>query len=87
MECFSYKYSDFDIKNKILLLKEKIENHYKIQLNFYDNFLDFPQFTDSGSYGQLIINKDINNKPPKKINRRDIVLKDEIQALNKSQSK
>ena len=66
LECFSYKYSDFDIKNKILLLKEKIENHYKIQLNFYDNFLDFPQFTDSGRYGQLIINKDINNKPPKK---------------------
>ena len=34
-------------------LKSTIENHYNIQFNFDDKFLDFPYYKSEGSYGDL----------------------------------
>ena len=61
LDCFSehdhfgfFSYSN-EILNKILELKEKIENHYNIKFNFDDNFLSFPNFRNFGLYGDLNI--------------------------------
>ena len=42
LSCFSGE--KFSIKRKILELKEKIENYYKVEFNFDDKFLDFPNY-------------------------------------------
>ena len=49
--CFSEE--TFSKKRKILELKEKIENHYKVKFNFDDKFLDFPNFKNKGFYSDL----------------------------------
>ena len=39
----------YEIKN----LKSKIEKKYKIQFNFDDNFLTFPNFKSEGKFSDL----------------------------------
>ena len=51
LRCFSDEY--YSKKEKIMELKSTIENHYKIQFNFDDKFLDYPLFKEEGKYGDL----------------------------------
>ena len=51
LRCFNDEF--YDKKDKILELKETIENHYKVQFNFDDKFLDYPKFKDGGKFGDL----------------------------------
>ena len=51
INCFNDKY--YDKKDKILELKQTIENHYKVQFNFDDKFLDFPNYKDDGNFSEL----------------------------------
>ena len=41
-------------KEKILELKQTIENHYKVNFNFDDKFLDYPKFKDGGNFSELM---------------------------------
>ena len=45
--------------NGLLNLKKKIENYYKIKLNFVNNFLEFPKFVKSEDIDNLIFNEPI----------------------------
>ena len=36
-----------------MVLKFTIENHYEIQFNFDDKFLDYPLYKEEGKYGDL----------------------------------
>ena len=51
IKCFNDKY--YDKEDKILELKQTIENHYKVQFNFDDKFLDFPNYKDGGNFSEL----------------------------------
>ena len=53
LECFE---SSFNCKDKIIALKESLENHYKVKFNFDENFLDYPNFKESGKYSDLSFN-------------------------------
>ena len=50
LSCFE---GDGDYKNKILNLKSKIENNYKVKFNFDNQFFSFPNFKDSGKFSDL----------------------------------
>ena len=51
LKCFSDEVLD---KNKeILKLREKIENHYNVKLNFDNEFLEFPNYKCDGKYSDL----------------------------------
>ena len=52
LNCFNDEF--YDKKEKILELKQTIENHYKVQFTFDDKFLDYPKYKDSGSFDELI---------------------------------
>ena len=51
LNCFSKK--KLGVRDEIMELKEKIENHYKVKFNFDDKFLYFPYFKDEGKYSDL----------------------------------
>ena len=51
INCFNDEY--YNKEDKIMELKQTIENHYKAQFNFDDKFLDFPKFKDGGNFGEL----------------------------------
>ena len=57
LRCFSenekYGFSDDNIIDNILTLKEKMESHYKVKFNFTDDFLNYPKFKASGKYSDL----------------------------------
>ena len=52
LNCFNDEM--YSKKEKILELKQTIENHYKVQFNFDDKFLDYPKFKDGGNFSDLI---------------------------------
>ena len=52
LNCFNDEM--YSKKEKILELKQTIENHYKVQFNFDDKFLDYPKFKDGGNFSELI---------------------------------
>ena len=52
LNCFNDKF--YDKKEKLLELKQAIENYYKVQFNFDDKFLDYPNFKDGGNFSELI---------------------------------
>ena len=54
LQCFSDNEDDKGKQSKILNLKEKIENKYKIKFNFNDKYLYFPNFKNEGNYSDLI---------------------------------
>ena len=51
LNCFNDKF--YDKKDKILELKETIENHYKVQFNFDNDFLYYPKYKDGGNFSEL----------------------------------
>ena len=53
LECFSDKIKDENRKNEIIKVKKKIEEYYKIEFDFNDNFLSFPHFKKKGKYNTL----------------------------------
>ena len=52
LNCFNDEI--YSKKEKILELKQIIENHYNVQFNFDDKFLDYPKFKDGGNFSELI---------------------------------
>ena len=54
LRCFSDEY--YGKKTKLMELKSTIENHYNIQFNFDDAFLDYPLYKEEGKYGDLKFN-------------------------------
>ena len=52
LNCFNDEI--YSKKEKIIELKQTIENHYKVQFNFDDKFLDYPKFKDGGTFSDLI---------------------------------
>ena len=59
LRCFSDE--DYDKEEKIMELKSTIENHYKIQFDFDDTFLNYPLYKKEGQYGDLTFNKNIDD--------------------------
>ena len=53
LEYFSY---NGRTEEKIKFLIEKMEKHYKFKFNFDDNFLEFPNYKESGKYSDLSFN-------------------------------
>ena len=58
LQCFSSfndneDYSDEDIMDNILTLKDKMESYYNVRFNFTNDFLNYPNFKDSGKYSDL----------------------------------
>ena len=51
--CFSDKVKDEDRESEIKKLKKKIEDYYKIEFDFNEDFLYFPQFKNVGLYSAL----------------------------------
>ena len=51
LECFTDDTKT--TKQNILTLKKSIEDHYKVQFNFDDNFLKFPYFKEDGEFKDL----------------------------------
>ena len=51
--CLDYFKERFEVKDKILKIKEKLEKHYNVKFNFDDKFLDFPLYKESGMYSEL----------------------------------
>ena len=51
LKCFSDEV--YDKNQEILKLKEKIENHYNVKLNFDNQFLEFPKYKCDGKYSDL----------------------------------
>jgi hypothetical protein len=51
LECFTD--DSKTTKQNILTLKKSIEDHYKVQFNFDDNFLKFPYFKEDGEFKDL----------------------------------
>ena len=54
LRCFSDEY--YGKETKLMELKSTIENHYNIQFNFDDAFLDYPLYKEEGKYGDLKFN-------------------------------
>ena len=61
LRCFSDEY--YSKKEKIMELKSTIENHYNIQFDFDDAFLDYPLYKEEGKYSDLKfdLKYDLNN--------------------------
>ena len=59
LRCFSDEY--YSKKEKIMELKSSIENHYDIEFNFDDKFLDYPLYKGEGKYSDLKFNFKDNN--------------------------
>ena len=59
LQCFSenknYNFTDDDIVDNILTLKDKMESHYGVKFNFTNTFLEYPLYKRSGEYSKLII--------------------------------
>ena len=59
LECFSptdkNNFTDDDIVDNILTLKDKMESHYGVKFNFTNTFLEYPLYKRSGEYSKLII--------------------------------
>ena len=59
LECFSptdkNNFTDDDIVDNILTLKDKMESHYGVKFNFTNTFLEYPLYKGSGEYSKLII--------------------------------
>ena len=57
LECFSptdkNNFTDDDIVDNILTLKDKMESHYGVKFNFKNNFLEYPLYKGSGHYSDL----------------------------------
>ena len=51
LNCFSEEI--YDKKSEINKLKAKIEEHYKVEFNFDNKFLDFPNYKEEGKYSDL----------------------------------
>ena len=51
LNCFSE--TKRDTKSEILKLKERIEDHYNVNFNFNNKFLEFPNYKDEGYYSNL----------------------------------
>ena len=51
LNCFNDKY--YEKEDKILELKQSIENHYKVKFTFDDKFLEYPNYKDKGNFGEL----------------------------------
>ena len=49
LECFN----EYNVKDSLIKLKEKLEKHYDVKFNFDEKFLDFPLFKESGNYSDL----------------------------------
>ena len=49
LECFN----EYNVKDSLKKLKEKLEKHYDVKFNFDEKFLDFPLFKESGNYSDL----------------------------------
>ena len=62
LSCFSDDDNCYTKEGMILMLKEKMENHYKIKFNFNDKFLYFPKYKEGGKYSDLTFQKKILNK-------------------------
>jgi len=60
LRCFSDEY--YWRKEKIMELKSTIENHYDIQFNFDNKFLDYPLYKEEGKYSDLKFGLNNNNK-------------------------
>jgi len=54
LRCFSDEY--YSKNEKLLELKSTIENHYNVEFNFDDKFLDFPLYKGEGKYSDLKFN-------------------------------
>ena len=52
LNCFNDEI--YSKEEKILELKQTIENHYKVNFNFDDKFLDYPKFKDGGNFSELM---------------------------------
>ena len=52
--CFYEKYISNYNEEGLLKLKQEIESQYKINLNFTNNFLEFPKFVGKKKYNELI---------------------------------
>ena len=52
INCFNDEF--YDKKDKILELKQSIENYYKVKFNFDDNFLYYPKYKDEVSFSELV---------------------------------
>ena len=57
LECFSptdkKNFTNDDIIDNILTLKDKMESHYGVKFNFKNNFLEYPLYKGSGHYSDL----------------------------------
>ena len=57
LECFSptdkNNFTNDDIVDNILTLKDKMESHYGVKFNFKNNFLEYPLYKGSGHYSDL----------------------------------
>ena len=74
LKCFSEKNTK-DIKKKILILKNSIEEHYGIdKFTFNEDFLQFPLYKNTGQYKDLII-EEMNNGESCKLFDEKISLK------------
>ena len=51
LNCFNDEY--YKKEDKILELKQSIENHYKVKFTFDDKFLEYPNYKDKGSFSEL----------------------------------
>ena len=68
------------IKTNINLLKAKVENHYKVKFNFEEDFLNYPNFKDSGKYSDLTFNIPGVKNYKEKLNST-IMEKDEFEMI------
>ena len=53
LKCFNDKYGYVEKANKILELKQTIENYYKVKFHFDYKFLDYPNYKVKGSFSEL----------------------------------
>ena len=53
LECFSDEYLGREKKDKLMVLKKDLEEHYKVMFNFDGQFLYYPNFKGEGKYGDL----------------------------------
>ena len=52
LQCFDEE-DEYDIKNKIKSLIEKMEKHYNVKFNFDDTYLNYPHFKTDGQFSDL----------------------------------
>ena len=56
LKCFSDNFSEDEIKENIINLKKEVEDHYEVNFNFDDSFLEYPHYKSSGHYSDLSFN-------------------------------